>query len=170
MILRMAHFEWYLPDLVIMFLITAYLHKRWKKEDKKISASDDLLLFSIFLIVLFTLSPVVVSLLRINDTGLEKIYNLIPFRDWMEGYGSYIYESLDNILLFVPYGFALSYTKKLSVKQTISAGLFLSICIELIQPVVNAARICDITDMIDNTIGTSAGVFLYFIICKFREQ
>ncbi|WP_459500543.1 VanZ family protein [Bacillus sp. C1] len=86
--------------------------------------------------------------------------NLIPFAS--EGITTYVL----NILLFMPLGFLLPtiWPQFRTMKNTVYAGFFFSLAIELSQLPNN--RITDIDDLFMNTLGAIIGYLLYRALFK----
>ena len=79
-------------------------------------------------------------------------------------------EIFGNILLFLPFGFILKYFYPYKGNLTIVVyGLLLSIGIEVTQLLLQIG-ICDIDDVILNTTGAAAGVFVYTQMKKSIER
>ena len=89
--------------------------------------------------------------------------NLIPFKEMFRfefGSKMFIRNVLGNILLFLPYGFYLSYFMKLMrVKYVLVFSIFVSIAVEVIQ--YRIGRVFDIDDIILNIVGGILGYYLY---------
>ncbi|NKX61618.1 VanZ family protein [Bacillus cereus] len=94
------------------------------------------------------------TLIRANEI------NLIPFAS--EGITTYVL----NILLFMPLGFLLPtiWPQFRIMKNTVYAGFFFSLAIELSQLLDN--RITDIDDLCMNTLGANVGYLLYRVLFK----
>ncbi|OWT52050.1 VanZ family protein [Bacillus sp. K2I17] len=79
-----------------------------------------------------------------------------------------------NIVLFMPFGFLLPtiWSQFRKMKNTVCAGFFFSLAIELNQLLNN--RITDIDDLFTNTLGAIIGYVLYKVlfkmICKREEK
>ncbi len=89
--------------------------------------------------------------------------NLIPFKEIFRfeiGSRMFIRNVLGNIMLFLPYGFYLSYFTKLrKVKYVIVFSLFVSLAVEIIQ--YRIGRVFDVDDIILNLVGGILGYYLY---------
>lgn len=89
--------------------------------------------------------------------------NLIPFKEMFRfevGSKAFIRNVLGNMLLFMPYGFYLSYFMKLrKVKYVLAFSLFVSVAVEIIQ--YRIGRVFDIDDIILNITGGVLGYYLY---------
>ena len=83
------------------------------------------------------------------------------------------YVVIFNIILFIPLGMFLRYYKKKNIKQIIKISLLLSLFYELTQLsglyglYPNPYRLCDIDDLIQNTLG---GVLGYWIMKKIEHK
>lgn len=77
---------------------------------------------------------------------------------------------LGNIAVFVPMGILLPVIyKKLSIKKTVVIGFFVSLTIELAQFIIGLG-ICDIDDLITNTIGVLLGALIYEKLTKSWDE
>ena len=89
--------------------------------------------------------------------------NLIPFKEMFRfefGSKMFLRNVLGNMLLFLPYGFYLSYFMKLKkVKYVLIFSSFVSIVVEIIQ--YRIGRVFDIDDIILNIAGGVLGYYLY---------
>lgn len=75
---------------------------------------------------------------------------------------------LENILLFVPFGFLLSLVEK-NWKTVVLTGAVVSVCIELIQ-YFTAVGLAEFDDITANTIGTVIGFLLWKLMKKVVES
>ena len=104
------------------------------------------------------------SLSQLPWFALERKVNFVPFYHpysmrWLE-----LREIILNFLLFAPFGFYLRMLD-VSPKKAIILGFAFSLALELFQ-LGFAVGACDITDLLTNTLGTVAGVFLYALAEK----
>ena len=92
--------------------------------------------------------------------------NIIPFKEIFRfeiGSRSFIKNVFGNIILFLPYGFYLSYFTK--IRKAIYAfgfSIFISFAVEIIQ--YRIGRVFDIDDIILNVIGGILGYYIYQIM------
>lgn len=75
--------------------------------------------------------------------------------------------SLLNVLITIPFGFGLPFITNFRMRRVITAGLFFSITLEILQLMTALIagftfRIVDINDVIFNTIGAALGYLLFF--------
>lgn len=74
-----------------------------------------------------------------------------------------------NLIMFIPYGFFMSYFLKIKSKKLIFIlSLITSITIEVTQLVIG--RVFDVDDILLNVLGGLCGYFLYRITHKFKDK
>ena len=116
------------------------------------------LLFIIYLMCFF-------YILTFEDVDWSTA-NLIPFKEMFRfslGSRMFFKNVFGNIILFLPYGFFLSYFVKLKrVKIITILSLFVSFIVEIIQ--YRIGRVFDVDDIILNVIGGIIGYYLYRVI------
>ena len=162
----MSNYLSILPDLLFLVLIYIFLYNQYLiKKNTSTNIKYSVLYLSFCLIFLITLWPFVLSLPHLFISHIIS-YNLEPFVDWKYQYGNYISETLENIILFIPFGFMLHFATKKRPSKIILYSLLLSLCIEVIQPLISEFRIGDITDIINNTLGAAIGCFISYLIIK----
>lgn len=158
-----------LPDLLAALTAYIFVYRRYNKDGVKKLSIKTFLFFSILIILMTTLSPIVVSISNLFEKARGG-YNFIPFIDWYYGYGHYALETVGNILLFIPFGMAWTLDKKCSSRFTVFCGALLSAFVEFIQPLLNPSRHCDITDLITNTAGAFIGACVILLVRKLRNH
>lgn len=155
-----------LPDVIVLFCIYwKLLYSKWKKLELNALVWHSLLYLYICIMIGYTLMPIIIHLPYAFD-GVYDNVNFLPFSDWIYGYGSYRRETLYNLLLFIPFGFIAQRVIRKPYKITLLYGLLLSICIEVSQLLFTTNRVCDITDVINNTLGTLIGILLFILYDK----
>lgn len=122
-------------------------------------------LFYIYLCIVFAL-----TLVPIIPTYDAPSINLIPFRDCLFQFGDYARQIILNILLFVPLGIFLPYFTKKNFIKTVTYCAVISLFIETAQPWITLYRVCDITDLITNTLGAALGYNIYAIYKKITTK
>jgi glycopeptide antibiotics resistance protein len=125
-------------------------------------------LFKVLDYTLFQFQPLIflkffMPNLMLQGQAAGNDINLIPLITLTSGD---LKTSLLNILLFVPFGFGLSFITNLSMKRTVLAGAFFSIGIEFLQFITGfiakiTFRIADINDVIFNILGVVIGYILF---------
>lgn len=127
------------------------------KNEQKFILYKELLSF-VFVIYVLCLFYVV----TFQDVGWSRS-NFIPFKEMFRysiGSRLFIKNVIGNIIMFIPYGFFVSYFLDLrKTKSMTLMALLVSISIEITQLVIG--RVFDIDDIILNTIGGIIGFYLY---------
>ncbi len=115
-------------------------------------------------VLYFTLMPIISSLPFMFNHQYTPM-NLVPFVDVLSGRGDFIRQVVLNVIMTIPFGFLLSLIKKENTKliKVIFYTFLLSLSIELLQPLINAFRSADITDLITNVLGGIVGYIMYLI-------
>lgn len=109
--------------------------------------------YCVFALYLAAMS-VLVGLPNIRYIRFDLNMNLIPFLDMFSG----LRGSIENVVLFMPFGFFLNWLWSRSLKAAAMEGFWISLCIELMQ--IFTFRATDINDLITNTLGTVLGFLL----------
>lgn len=113
------------------------------------------------------------TLLR-QSWGVREV-SFHPLRAWMEAWNDFSFKSWANVLLnvalFVPAGFLLPllWEKLRKWKRAIPAGFGLSLAVELAQLAL-ARGVCDVDDLIANTLGAALGFFLVMALLGLRNR
>ena len=94
---------------------------------------------------------------------METRYNLIPFQE------DSIYNVKSNVLLFIPLVPALcTLFSKMKVRTAFIIGVLASLAVELVQ-LVSHRGICDIDDLLENSLGVLIGAVFFLLIRKLRK-
>ncbi len=94
----------------------------------------------------------------------EMKYVLCPFKSYIGLYNRMLAQNILNIVLFMPIGFfAGAALRKKRLLKAIKVGAVLSLFIEIIQ-LISKRGICNIDDVINNTIGCIIG-YAFFVLC-----
>lgn len=112
--------------------------------------------FALILLVLYLSAMFnVVGLPGIPHLGWDPTVNLIPFSDYQDR--RFLWLSGMNVLMTVPLGFFLPmvWRRYQSFSNTLFAGFFTSLAIELLQ--LFSFRSTDVDDLIFNTLGACLG-------------
>ena len=119
--------------------------------------------FFIYLVCVLgvTLLPVLANLPKLAGNHYA-LMELEPFRDLRNGYGNAARQLSLNVVMTVPFGFLWPLVRrKHGLCRAVLAALLLSLCIELLQPLLTTNRTSDITDVIANTAGGLVGYLLF---------
>ena len=123
--------------------------------------------FALYLVVLLwiILFKTALSLDDIRMMAGERSINFIPF--YYDNETSILFhkkEIILNILVFVPFGVCLKMLGA-SFKKGIAIAILSSVALEAVQLIFVIGN-ADITDVITNTLGAVAGLFIYLIAAK----
>ena len=152
-------------DFIALVLLYAFaFYKKWREKGRGVLLVNTTMYIYLSFVLYFTLMPMITSLPFIFNHPYVPM-NLIPFIDIVEGRGDFTRQAVLNIVMTIPFGFLLPCVKRgdSTVFKTLLYTLVLSICIEMLQPLINGARSSDITDVITNTIGGIIGYAVYAV-------
>lgn len=147
--------RWSVPRLALLALFGVYLY----------AVLDLTILQYQSLLVLKLFNP---DLILRGFEG-EAALNLIPLATLS---GDDLRTSLLNILMTVPFGFALPLLTRVRFWQVAGAGVLFSLAIEAVQYVTGALagttfRVADINDVIFNTAGAALGYLVFALAARF---
>ena len=129
-------------------------------------------LYCLFIVwcVLFKTAFTFREIAEMFQSGRPRSLNLIPFYyDCDVSVRFHINEVLLNVLLFFPFGIYLKMLD-IPIRRAVPTGFLFSLTMEFCQ-FAFALGACDITDLITNTAGTAAGVYLYHLaLLLFKNQ
>jgi glycopeptide antibiotics resistance protein len=121
-------------------------------------------------VYIMTLYWIIVLKFNINEyhasLDINRSVNWIPYREFVR-YGKMdVYETLLNVLIFIPFGiYCEALFKKWSFELKIFIFFLLSFFFEASQYVMNLGSF-DITDLINNTMGGILGMVILLLIEK----
>lgn len=149
----------YLPDAAALAAVFLLLLPRWRRQGRRRLAVSALFYLYMAGVLWVTVLPVL-SMIGVHHPYQPMV--LEPFRDLRLGYGNALRQLLLNALMTVPLGFLWPLVRRRSgLLRAVGAAFLLSLCIELVQPLLPTARTADITDLICNTAGGLVGYVLY---------
>ena len=123
------------------------------------------LIFIIYILCLF-------QIVSGQDVVSWSTNNFVPFREitrYQLGTSLFFNNVLGNLLLFMPFGFFVSYyLKPKKVYLVFFMTLLTSLAIELVQLYIG--RVFDIDDIILNVIGGVFGYIIYYLLDKFASK
>lgn len=151
-----------LPDLAVLAVIyLLVLRPRWREAGRRTLAVRSVFCLYIACVLGVTLLPVLSNLPELAGNRYVPM-ELEPFRDLRNGYGNAARQLALNVVMTVPLGFLWPLVRgKKGVWRAVLAAFLLSLCIELLQPLLTMNRTSDITDVIANTAGGLAGYLLF---------
>lgn len=158
-------FTW--PMIIICILIVSSIRVTYliRNHEKVIFYREILsLFFMIYILCLFQIVTFEDQTVIVGDHN----FNLVPFREILRyqlGSRLFFKNVIGNLVMFVPYGFFVSYFTK-SDKISVSFGLilFASLSIEFTQLAIG--RIFDIDDVLLNVVGGMIGYGVYRLLSK----
>ena len=137
------------------------------KNKKQFSLYKELIALS-FIIYILCLFQVV----TFQDSNNVSSNNLIPFKEMFRynlGSRLFLKNVLGNIIMFLPYGFFVSYfLKEKKLLPIFILTIVTSITIECTQLMIG--RVFDIDDILLNIIGGILGHYLYILILKIGDM
>ncbi|MCM3719054.1 VanZ family protein [Fictibacillus phosphorivorans] len=153
---------------MVIWLIGRGIRFTWRKEFSfKREIRTAAIPFGLMFIYLATLFPFpFYNPYEFVGPGVERQYNVIPFKSMFESLDHFYYmvplrNIGGNILLFMPFGFALLYRfPAFTFWRALIIGFLVSLIIELSQLKIGF-RSFDVDDLILNTFGTLIGMILY---------
>lgn len=151
-----------LPDLAVLAVIyLLVLRPRWREAGRRTLAVRSVFCLYIVCVLGVTLLPVLSNLPELVGNRYAPM-ELEPFRDLRNGYGNAARQLALNVVMTVPLGFLWPLVRgKKGVWRAVLAAFLLSLCIELLQPLLTTNRTSDITDVIANTAGGLVGYLLF---------
>lgn len=152
-----------LPIIIIITVIACSLRLAYIVKNKQRFCFYKELFSLVFILYVMCLFEVVT--MQDNNYGL---LNIIPFKEMFRyqiGSRLFIKNIVGNVLLFLPYGYFVSYYLNLKkLKPAIILTVIVSLTIECVQ--LNIGRTFDIDDIILNTIGGIIGSMIYITVEK----
>ena len=166
-IMTLMENTWPIVAITVVALISIRITDVIKNQKKFILYEDLLgLIFVIYILMFFQ----IVTYQDVISYG----NNFIPFKELTRypiGSSLFMKNIIGNILLFMPYGFFISYYigfKKKDKWLSLILVFLVSISIELVQ--LSIGRCFDVDDILLNLVGGMIGYFIYIIIAKITDK
>lgn len=142
-----------------------YLDRLWQQESRKTRLMRVLNVYLTILLA-FSVLPLdlTISPVELYHKWQEGRIVLVPFGAFQGVLSEELYETLTDILVWVPAGFLWSLDKKYSILRITVMGGLAALFIEVAQLFVYS-RITDITDVLTACIGTAVGALIVRKIC-----
>lgn len=164
-------------DFAAIVFLYVFLYRKWKNAGKTVVLANTIMYLYLTVLLCVTLMPIITSLPFIFNHPYGCM-NLVPFDDFLNNRGDIVRQIILNMIMTVPFGFLFPVCRECSHKKhglicclLLTAGM--SICIELLQPLINGFRSCDITDVINNTFGGGLGYLVFLLVrpmaCKIMK-
>ena len=157
---------WPMVLISVVILVSFRICYLVKNKEKLILYKELLgLSFIIYILCLFLV-------VRFQDNVSWSTNNFIPFREMFRyniGSRLFVKNVLGNMLLFLPYGFFVSYYLiNRKPMLTLVLTIIASFSIELVQ--LSIGRVFDIDDILLNLLGGYLGYLLYYWLGRFYEK
>lgn len=153
---------YYIPDFAVLAAVYILVFlPRWKKQSRVRLVLCTIFYLYLCLVIYKTLMPVLTSLPQMFHHVYNSM-NMSPFIDILEGHDNARQDIILNIVMVIPLGFMFPMITDNKIGKTIAAAFLLSLCIELVQPLLSTYRVADISDVIDNTLGGFIGYLIYY--------
>lgn len=160
----------YTQGLLIALILYSIIYLKYlKRTTPQYILKFTIMSIYLFLVICVTILPIDFTLdlkWHYNPSIKFTYLNLIPFIDLINHRPLALKEIILNIIMTIPFGILYkSLNKNTTLIKTIKATIYLSILIELTQLLMTCFllhyRICDITDLITNTLGGLIGYLIY---------
>lgn len=144
---------------------------KWGKSAYQLFVKSCLYVYAVGVLYVTRMIPAFIPIPALNMNISHLHMNLVPYIDLINSRGDFAKQILLNILMFVPFGILYPLIYKKGLKSTVLRGLLFSVCIELLQLVsARQSGSCDITDVINNTLGALVGYLIYRLLGNMAEK
>lgn len=178
MLYELSYYLTRISPYMYLCIIGVFIHSAMRERKKHIcgdasfcAAAARTLLPPYILFLLF-----LTIFIRLQNNEIS--FKLIPFTTYSEAFKSgdkaLIFQYIGNILIFIPFGFLLPACafsikrRRLSMKETVVIGLFVSLFIEIFQLITRFGTF-EVDDIINNFIGVITGCIIFAIIKVFAK-
>ena len=156
------------PMIVISVVVLVSMRITYLVKNKeKLVLYKELLMLSFIIYILFLF-----QIVTFQDDVTWSTNNFIPFKEILRynmGSRLFMKNVLGNLVLFLPYGFFVSYYLRNDKPHlTILLTLVTSFAIEIVQLLIG--RVFDIDDILLNLLGGFIGYLIYHYLHKFWEK
>lgn len=159
-------FAWPMVLISVVIIVSLRITYLLKNHEKIVLYKELLALsFIIYILCLF-------QVVTFQDNVSWSTNNFIPFKEMFRyniGSRLFVKNVLGNMLMFLPYGFFVSYyLKNKKIGLTLVLTAIASFSIELVQMMIG--RVFDIDDILLNLLGGSVGFYLYYCLGLVGEK
>ncbi len=156
------------PMIVISIVVLVSVRITYLVKNKeKIVLYKELLMLSFIIYILFLF-----QIVTFQDDVTWSTNNFVPFKEILRynmGSRLFMKNVLGNLVLFLPYGFFVSYyLRNDKPNLTILLTLVTSFAIEIVQLLIG--RVFDIDDILLNLLGGYIGYLIYHYLHRFWEK
>lgn len=158
-------FTWPMIIISMVVMISFRIAYLIKNKQKLVLYKDlTMLVFIVYILCLF-------QVVTFQDNTTWSSNNFLPFREifrYKIASRLFFKNVLGNVLLFLPFGFFISFYLKTNNKNwTLILTLITSLAIEIVQMLIG--RVFDVDDIILNLLGGFMGYLIYEVLKKFSE-
>ncbi len=147
----------------IMVPLAAYTVSVLSRRRSKISW------LKVSLVFVFILFIVYETIIRRHVTRRAHL-SLVPFSSYFRiGQSTYRKQIISNILVFVPFGFLLNWSKRIPFKKALFACCLLSLMIEITQIIMHVG-VFETDDLINNVLGGSIGYWYFELLSLLKRR
>ena len=159
-------FAWPMVLISVVIIVSLRITYLLKNHENIVLYKELLALsFIIYILCLF-------QVVTFQDNVSWSTNNFIPFKEMFRyniGSRLFVKNVLGNMLMFLPYGFFVSYyLKNKKIGLTLVLTAIASFSIELVQMMIG--RVFDIDDILLNLLGGSVGFYLYYCLGLVGEK
>lgn len=155
----------YLADFTVLVLLYGLVFfRKWKARGNDVLLINTLMYVYLSLVLYVTLMPIIPALPFVFDHPYAPM-NFVPFIDVLEGRGDFLRQVALNVIMTMPFGFLfpLAQRKPAGFGRTVWVCLWMSLGIEVLQPLLHDSRSSDVTDLVTNVIGGAVGYGFYVV-------
>ena len=158
-------FTWPMIIISMVVMISFRIAYLIKNKQRLVLYKDlTMLVFIVYILCLF-------QVVTFQDNTTWSSNNFLPFREifrYKIASRLFFKNVLGNVLLFLPFGFFISFYLKTDNKNwTLILTLITSLAIEIVQMLIG--RVFDVDDIILNLLGGFMGYLIYEVLKKFSE-
>ena len=157
---QVINFTWPMVIISVVIMVSFRIAYLIRNKEKFVLYKELLMLiFGVYILCLF-------QVVTFQDDASWASNNLIPFREILRYKITsrlFIKNVLGNMIMFLPFGFFVSYYLKTEkIHLTLALTYIASVSIELVQLAIG--RVFDVDDIILNLLGGTIGYFIYYIL------
>ena len=157
---QVINFTWPMVIITVVIMVSFRIAYLIRNKEKFVLYKELLMLiFGVYILCLF-------QVVTFQDDASWASNNLIPFREILRYKITsrlFIKNVLGNMIMFLPFGFFVSYYLKTEkIHLTLALTYIASVSIELVQLAIG--RVFDVDDIILNLLGGTIGYFIYYIL------
>lgn len=152
----------YLIPAIVIALVGVFFYKRLRRQDAEVSVP---------VVLLFIYLEVIVELAFFSrEAGSRNGIDLDLFGTWGTSAMEHAY-FIENILMFIPFGFLLPLVVKRARKMIVCVGFGFAVsCMIELSQLVTQRGYCQLDDVVTNTMGTLAGWIVWMCLREYAVR